>query len=345
MQRRAARDPAGLARFASGCGGGYTGRMGWRWVCLLGFVTATVGLWAPSAAACSFAAPPLALSGSPSQGDVEVPTDVVPFYDMAAARIGDPLQASFRLESAAGDAIALSAEQTHVWTFALVPERQLQPQTEYTLSATLPPSVNNPEKTMLQLSFTTGNGPLATLPEPPQGSLQHYRFNNPTETSCSPASSGTCVALTSGFPVEATDIDSFGQALSSYLYQGPWFTNLSGIDQGTNFTCVRLRTRAANGTYSTPVDLCGAGAPLLTLSGREDFACTSVGITQDERPLDRNPIGDMQPVTNGDDPEPGPAARSSAACNLSGRPGSPSHFGLAAFCGLLIAGLMRRHRG
>lgn len=318
--------------------------MGWRWVCLLGLVTSTIALFERSAQACSIAAPPPALSGSPSQGDVDVPTDVVPFYELYAAGIDNPQQASFQLKSAAGDAIALRAEQTHVWTFALVPEQPLQPQTAYTLSATVPASVNGGETTLLQLTFTTGNGPVATTPEPPQGSLQHYRFSQPAQSSCSPARSGTCVAITSGFPVEATDVDEFGQALSSYLYRGPWFTNLSGIDQGTNFTCVRLRTRAPNGAYSTPVDLCGAGAPLLTLSGSEDIACTAAGITNDELPPDPAPGGDVEPVTNGDDPEAVPAARSSTACNLSGHPGSPSHLGSAAFCGIVLAGLRRKHR-
>jgi hypothetical protein len=329
---------------ASSCRPGYTARMGWRWVYFLGFVTSTIALSERSAQACSIAAPPPALSGSPSQGDIDVPTDVVPFYELYAAGIDNPQQASFKLESAAGDAVALSAQQTHVWTFALVPERPLQPQTAYTLSATLPASVNSGETKMLQLKFKTGNGPVATTPEPPQGSLQHYRFSQPAQSTCSPASSGTCVALTSGFPVEATDIDEFGQELSSYLYRGPWFTNLSGIDQGTNFTCVRLRTRAPNGAYSTPVDLCGAGAPLVTLSGREDIACTAAGITQGELPRDPTPGGDSKPVTNGDDQEPVPATRSSTACNLSGHPGSPSPFGSAALCGILLAGLMRRHR-
>lgn len=330
-----------FAALASSCAPGYTGRMGWRWVCILGFVTSTIAFSQRSAQACSIAAPPPALSGSPSQGDVDVPTDVVPFYEMYAARIDNPQQASFRLESAAGDVIALSAQQTHVWTFALVPERPLQPQTAYTLSATIPASAYSSETTMLQATFTTGNGPVATTPEPPQGSLQHYRFSQPGQSSCSPPNSGTCVAITSGFPVEATDIDEFGQELSSYLYREPWFTNLSGIDQ---VTCVRLRTRAPNGVYSTPVDLCGAGAPLVTLSGREDIACTAAGITQGELPRDPTPGGAVEPGTNGDDQEPVPTARSSTACSLSGHPGFPSPFGSAALCGILLAGLMRKHR-
>jgi hypothetical protein len=66
--------------------------------------------------------------------------------------------------------------------------------------------------------------------------------------------------------VQVTYIDSFGQEVASlspdgqligYLQGGPFFDNLSGLDQGTNFECAKLRTRAINGSLSEPVVLCG----------------------------------------------------------------------------------------
>jgi hypothetical protein len=54
--------------------------------------------------------------------------------------------------------------------------------------------------------------------------------------------------------VASTYVDSFGQVgfIWEPLDRGPFFVNLSGIDQGSNFTCIQLRTRALNATYKPP---------------------------------------------------------------------------------------------
>jgi hypothetical protein len=228
-----------------------------------------------TASACSTTPPPPALVGSPSDGDVEVPTDVLPFYDSTAAEIQDLTQVEFSLTSSTGDSIGIKANATYQGTFELTPDHPLEPSTKYTLLATLAGATPS-------VAFTTGSGPVSSAPLPPSARLQHYQFGQPLQNDCSPWAAGTCVAVANGLPVEAVDIDQLGQdAPFRYLYTTSWFENLSGIDQGTPDVCVRLRSRAANGTFSTPVVLCGAGAPLSTIRGSEQIACTPNGITQD----------------------------------------------------------------
>ncbi len=54
------------------------------------------------------------------------------------------------------------------------------------------------------------------------------------------------------------------------LRREPWFSDLTGLVSGTGAPCVKLRTRAANATYSSPVVLCGTGLPLFTIRGSEE---------------------------------------------------------------------------
>jgi hypothetical protein len=76
-------------------------------------------------------------------------------------------------------------------------------------------------------------------------------------------------------------VDRDGQETSpAYLYREPFFTNLSGVEQGTSDECVRLRTRAPNGEESEPVELCGADADRHVYAGsNDDVACTANGVT------------------------------------------------------------------
>jgi len=68
-----------------------------------------------------------------------------------------------------------------------------------------------------------------------------------------------------------------------YLYGQSAWTNLSGIDQGTPYQCVRLRTRAYDGTYSEPVVLCGKDAPHYVVEGSAMLECTPQGLAHDAR--------------------------------------------------------------
>ncbi|HYQ02362.1 MAG TPA: Ig-like domain-containing protein [Polyangiaceae bacterium] len=245
-------------------------------------VGALGALMTPSASACSTIAPPPALNGYPSDGATDVPTDVVPFYkSIYSTSLND---ATFSLTSATGEAMVARATTAQLDTYELRFEQELQPNTTYTLVTDVPDPVAEAQVRSLSLTFTTGGGPVSTAPAKPEGSLQHYQFASQPRSSCSPSGQGTCVAV-SGLPVESSEIDEFGQDNSVSLYTEPWFTNLSGINQGTNFRCVKLRTRAPNATYSEPLVLCGEGAPLITIRGSENIACTSQGITQDGLPI------------------------------------------------------------
>jgi len=70
-----------------------------------------------------------------------------------------------------------------------------------------------------------------------------------------------------------------------YLYGQSAWTNLSGIDQGTPYQCVRLRTRAYDGTYSEPVVLCGKDAPHYVVEGSAMLECTPQGLAHDAERL------------------------------------------------------------
>jgi len=161
----------------------------------------------------------------------------------------------------------------------LSPIELLQPNTDYRIDVSLP----NGEM-VKGVSFTTGDGPFEGTPPPPNASLQHYQFAPDVPlSSCSPPQTGTCVALASDWAIEVTNLRN-GNADPTYvyLYEGSFFTNLSGLEQGTPFDCVSLRSRAPSGVYSTPVELCRGDGPLLTLSGSDRITCTSEGVLQDQ---------------------------------------------------------------
>jgi hypothetical protein len=248
-----------------------------RLLVVAGFATLAGGVfWHDQADACVTLLPPASLVGLPANGDTEVPTDVVPFY---ASLRAPPGQGSFVLISSGGDQVAVAAATRDPSTIELTPQNQLLPNTQYTLRGTW--TTSSGENVVLELGFTTGPGPLSSPPAPPSAFLQHYAFEG-SLTSCSPPRTGTCVALPAGVVVGATELDAIGQApFGEYLHRGPFFVNLSGIDQGTPSTCIRLRTRALNATYSDPVTLCGAGAPLVRLDGDQKIACTPDGFTHD----------------------------------------------------------------
>ena len=230
------------------------------------------------------------LSGFPNDGDTAVPTDVVPFYDLSLAS-EQLTEAHVTLTSDRGEVREVAVAKTRPGTVELQLDTALEPNTEYTLAANLPVLSGSPEL-IESLTFTTGAGPLTVPPGPPEAFLQHYSIAESPQNSCSPSPHGTCVAVPAGLTIEETLIDEFGQESPAPLHANAWFNDLSGIDQGTNFRCVKLRTRAANATYSEPVVLCGANAPLLSIKGSENIACTAHGITLDDR-LVSPPAPDM----------------------------------------------------
>ena len=245
---------------------------------LVSAVLSTIGSWTEVAGACSYALPPPELVGYPKDGDAQVPIDVVPFFDTFAAGIlsSSSGPVAFSLRSSTGTVVEVAPTEGYHWTFELTPQTELEPNTTYTLEATLPVPTGQP--VIRSLTFTT-SGQRAAAPAKPDGAfIQHYRFNG-AMSSCDPQRTGSCVAFTEG-PLVANFVDEFGQEHEGYLWQEPVLSNLSGIDQGTNFRCVNLRSRAANGALSSPVSLCSADGPLFELSGSAKIGCSARGLTQ-----------------------------------------------------------------
>jgi hypothetical protein len=278
--------------------------------------------------------------GAPREGDVDVPTDVVPFYDALAARLNiDDLGASgaeFTMTSSTGDVVRTSYAKSHVWTFDLTPERHLEPHATYTLRGTwnLMGSGAAPTSVEVALVFTTGDGPLAQMPPAPAARLQHYRFQNTARTSCSPSETGTCVSFASGLPVSVGHFiagqDGGRFNPYDYLYQGPFFTDIAGVMQHTPFDCIELQTRAPNAKKSEPTVLCRGDGPLAILTGSETIACTAQGLTHDGGVVAPPPTGSS-----------GDAGESGASCAIgSGRRGADARWG--ALVALAVLGLSRR---
>lgn len=260
-----------------------------------------------SAHACLTLPPPPALVGYPAEGQADVPTDVVPFYSIFDAGISDVAMAQFELTSSEGAVIAVQAKQLYAWHAELLPSEPLQPNTEYRVEVSLPNG-----ESVRGVSFRTGAGPFEGKPPPPNASLQHYQFApDVIQTSCSPSQTGTCVALAGAWPTEVTDLWNGNANETVYLYEGSFFTNLSGLDQGTPFDCVRLRSRAPNGVYSTPVELCRGDGPLLILTGNDRITCTAEGLQQEP----------TQPGTPSA-PEKTPSEPSAAADGAAGAEGA-----------------------
>jgi hypothetical protein len=302
------------------------------------------------ARACSPIPKPPALRGFPADGSLSVPTDVVPVYDRKPAYITDPAAADavFDLTSESGKTIQLTPRRSQVWHFELVPATRLEPRTRYTLRSRL--ASFDPTSEM-SVSFTTGDGPLPQPPRPPLASLQHYTLDGGPLNYCDGLPYGTCVSAPQGVMVEYVDLDtihdpdaagrSYGPETAS-LFDGPFFTNLTGVNQGTNYDCLRLRTRGPNGSYSDPLVLCGRDARRYQLVGSAPPECTSSGLTLDGKLVDGPPAPAPPPPP---DATPDPAQAS--GCSLAGpTPGSLPCLALAAMVALrrIRRGLRRRGR-
>jgi hypothetical protein len=272
------------------------------------------------ARACSIAQPPPALVGSPADGEIGVPTDVRPVFEMMNAQLYDLAGQApvFELTSASGQTVAVSLRASFTWSFELVPETELQPLTLYTLHGRWLPQGSATEATA-SLSFTTGSGPLSGSVASLQASMEHYVFAIGSLSSCDPPRTGTCVSIPAGVAVKLTHIDSYGQEIGSgyspegepigLLARTPFFINLSGVEQGTNFECAKLSVRSANGSVGEPVVLCGLDAPTYQLRGSTVIGCTPEGLTHDGRLASAN----EQRV-------PTPALSRGGGCALAGEP-------------------------
>ena len=304
----------------------------------VGVAAAVLGLGvfdARTAFACSGFAPAPALRGYPGEGAEGVPTDVVPFFSTEGVELRG---ATFTLTSAAGDEIAARVASAQLAIVDVTFEDALQPDTTYTLVAKLSRPAGPYFVETLSLSFTTGAGAVSDAPAPPQASLQSYRFGQRLASNCSPEAEGTCVALTSALPVEATETDAAGHGAGLVRLHGePWFGYLTAGTSG----CLKLRTRAPNASYSSPVVLCADSAPPIIICGSERIACTSQGLTHDGALLAPSAGGSMGCPDEADEAITTSAAGqpdSSAGAAQAGAPSSP----LAASGGCHVASLGKR---
>jgi MYXO-CTERM domain-containing protein len=237
------------------------------------------------APACSLPPPPAGLIGYPAPDDQNVPINVVPIFSLVNAQIFDAQQlplTEFELTAASGAMVTISARLAFSSHFELVPEVTLEPATTYTLHATLPQTTGS-----LSLSFTTGTriDPSRVPPAPPDARIQHYHSTAADmSSSCDPSPDGSCVFFSPGLAVEVSHAGDPSDY--RYLTFGPWWENLSGMNQGTPWSCATLRTRAADGAMSPPIDVCRDDGERFTLSDTAGLECTERGLVKDGVPLD-----------------------------------------------------------
>jgi hypothetical protein len=248
------------------------------------------------ATACSYAAPPAGLEGYPKNGSVGVPTDVVPVFDYLTARVSraaDLGSSAFRLTSDAGVAVAVTTRQSHVWHIEVVPATPLAPLTRYTLAGHWQTNTTPAQTVDVALSFTTGEGP-SRQALPPVASMRHFSLKKASRSSCDSDAHGTCIAHPTESFVEQLYLDQVNDpenrngiidTFGPYLVGNHTWGNLSGINQGAPFRCVRLRTRAPNGTFSEPVVLCGADAPTDEFEDSDGLTCGPEGLSLHGKPL------------------------------------------------------------
>ena len=324
----------------------------------LGVLAGSVALLvlARSAAACSYAEPPPELRGVPSDGQEDVPTDVVPVYSVSSLNaFGDP-SGLFRLRSVDGDEVAITTSPAGNWHGELRPEAALEPFTAYVVEAY---GRSGEEGVTVSLTFTTGAGPLARAPEPPPAFVQHFELAPDAEWSSCDTDRGTCLAVPRG-DLYLLTYDGGVAPDPGYLIDGPYATDYSGI---SGIQCLEVRRRAINGSYSEPTRVCLGDAPSFVLEGDSSMTCTEAGIVHagalvtdtpetSEPPPEAPPAsGAPAPVdTDGDDAQDDASAlaensdartNEAVGCDLRRSPSTPIPAALAL---ALAAWTARRRR-
>jgi hypothetical protein len=187
-------------------------------------------------------------------------------------------------------------------------------------------------------SFKTGDGPAFSLPTPPIALVETYDFGA-NWNSCGSLKSGTCVSFPAGVLVQWTGIDQFGQDGPAGLSHHPFFTDLA--DHGPhaiNVSCLKLRTRSANGTLSDATTLCASDGPQFPIAERVPLVSrTPTGLVQDGMVVTHDaPLPPSAAV---------PAAKKSSGCSYTGR-GAPTREGaLLMFGALGLVQVARRRTG
>jgi len=234
------------------------------------------------AEACPADTSPPSLGGVPAANATGVPTDVVPVFAYFPAKIDAtvlPL-ATFELVGSSGGTIALTALPSYAAHFELVPATVLAPHETYTLGARLVLRTGSATDSVeASLSFTTGDGPLDDVPEPPSLGMQNYVLAEDTPTTCGPVGrGGSCIFFAAGTAVDLAFVALGEEPVEHYLAFGPFTGNLTGVDQTTDDECMLARTRAGDGTLSRAVTLCRDGTETFDLPNINGLSCTENGL-------------------------------------------------------------------
>jgi len=271
----------------------------------------------------------------PSADQVAVPTDVVPVYDLEALLRGTGvLQGDgfdFSLWDAQGEEVAFTQERVGSSHIAIKPAAELLPFSTYVFDATLP-QLDAPEQA-LQLSFTTGAGPLGELPLPPlHASLQRFSAPQGGGAVCEPAE-GLCVALPAGELIEVTFLDQSQDVPAPALHAGSYLTFLPPLTAHPAELCLQLRRRALNGSFSAPEVVCGPFNEVSVLEGNPVAHCTDQGLVEVARV---GSASNLHAVQGGDEPEP-----EASSCSV-GRSGSGAGRAFSATLIAAVCALLRR---
>jgi hypothetical protein len=237
------------------------------------------GLWvAPEqAAACSRDAPPPTLMGQPASGDQQVPTNAVLSYEIPANTADMPGDYVLRTES--GEQVALGMSLGATQYVELKPASALRPNTGYRLEASW--RMRNGQVSETWLTFETASGPVEQRPDAPRAVLHTYQLGRTTNSTCAPMTTATCISVADDDAyLEYSLIDAVGQAQPAKIARGS-FMVLPLSARSAGFQCVELRARAADGTRSEPLRLCGEealAADLSMLVTDPQVACTAKGL-------------------------------------------------------------------
>jgi len=289
---------------------------------------------ARAAAACGQAAEAApVLLGLPAADQDQVPTDVVPVYDLEALLRGSGVllldSFGFSLRDTQGEEVALTEERVGSLHLALRPAAELRPFTTYVIEARVP-LVEAPEQAV-QLSFTTGAGRLGELPLPLlSASLERFLTAQGGGAACE-LTEGLCVALPPGEWFEVTFLDPSQDVPPPTLHAGPYLTYLPPVTIPPSGLCIQLRRRAINGLFSPPEVVCGSFNQVSVLGGSAASSCTENGLVEVERLSSASNLDDV----NGSDQRSPEASSCSIGRGASGTGRGSATALIAGACVLL----------
>jgi hypothetical protein len=236
-----------------------------------------------SAHACSVTPNDPTFDGAPASGETDVPTNVVPvfWYFPIYEETADGVPGKFTIETSAGEPVTATARKAGQQWFEIVPAKPLQPNTAYRIRGSWK-RLNDGPTFQTQLEFTTGAGPRTGAVKVPVAKLQNLDWKPSRIDSCAPQTQSTCVALQDAGLFEVTYVDSFNQLKEEWttLTKTSYFATAltPALAGGTNFRCVRLRTRAVDGAFSDPIMHCGTDAPVFHVPDDRVVTCSNQGL-------------------------------------------------------------------